>query len=150
MVLSLLGCNFSDSPKLELKPPTGTQRLYEAAKKSNWLVTISIVGIAIGVFATFNGYKWGIGGIVSCCVSLFMALAVARFATWMAIIGMLGSTGACVISVLVRKKALVEIIKGVQNYRKAPAFEPTSLDMELNAEQSSTTKKIVKAIKGKM
>jgi len=46
-----------------------------------------------------------------------MSLAVARYAGWMAVCGLIGSVAACVISILVKKKALVEIVKGIQKLK---------------------------------
>ncbi len=130
--------------------PTAGEQLWKAAKSSNWLVTLSIVGIAASVFATLNGSKTGIAGIAACSVSLFMALAVARFAWWMALFGMVGSTGLVAASILARKKALVEIIKGVQNVKKSilQPMERTDLtNGYLEQVQSKPTKKIVQGIK---
>lgn len=122
-------------------------QLWYAAKTSNWLVTMSILGIAGGVFATLNGQKWGLAVVVSCSVSLFMSLAVARFAWWMAICGLFGSVGLCIASILARKKALVEIIKGVQRYKdKADERSKAYIKDDL-LDQSKSTQKIVQNIK---
>jgi len=127
--------------------PTSAVQLWQAAKASNWLVTMSILGIAGGVFATLNGQKWGMAVVVSCSVSLFMSLAVAKFAWWMAVCGLLGSIGLCAVSILIRKRALVEIIKGVQYFRDTE-IEHDRLDFELiEAQKSKSTQKIVQNIK---
>ena len=131
LLFLFLGCNLSQHKDLQLKPPPSpVGQLYEAAKKSNWLVTLSIVGIAASVFALMNGGKLGIAGIVSCSVSMFMALAVARFALPMAVLGMVGSSGLCVASILVRRKALFEIVKGVQVFRDTHDASPTGDDLD--------------------
>lgn len=132
--------------------PKPTEQLWQAAKRSNWLVTLSILGIAAGVFALTNGAtKLGTAGIASASVSLFMSLAVARFALWMAVFGLIGSAAAALFSILARRKALVEIIQGVQNYRKKFNIQAVaSLDGRLNDSQSSTTKKIVGNIKNEL
>lgn len=123
-------------------------QLWYAAKASNWLVTMSILGIAGGVFATLNGQKWGLAVVVSCSVSLFMSLAVARFAWWMAVCGLFGSVGICIASILTRKRALVEIIKGVQKIKKGYAIvEQIVANNILAKEQSKPTRKIVQKIK---
>lgn len=137
--------------KPETAPSPGVQ-LWNAVKKSNWLVTVSILGIAAGVFALVNGsVKLGSATITSASVSLFMALAVARFALWMAVFGLIGSISAALFSILVRRKALVEIIKGVQLAKEN--YEANKIDAPLKAElenQSSTTKRIVGSIKSKL
>lgn len=132
-----------------IAPPPATQ-LWQAIKSSNWIITLSILGVAGGIFATLNGQKWGMAVIVSCCVSLFMALAVARFAWWMAICGLIGSLGLCTASILSRKRALIEIIKGVQNFRENDKVHRFAIDPKLKISQSKSTKKIVKKIKEKL
>ena len=132
------------------EPPSPVKQLYDAARKSNWLVTISILGMAGGVFALMNGSaKLGTACIASASVSLFMALAVARYAAWMAVFGLVGTALAASISILARRKALVEIITGVQKFKDG---YPDNADSKQNLQsklgrQSSTTKKIVSGIK---
>lgn len=125
--------------------PTPATQLWQAAKGSNWLVTLSILGIAAGTFATLNGQKWGISGIITCSVSLFMALAVARFAWWMAVFGMAGSVLLCIASILLRKRALVEIISGTQKLKDG--YISTNPNPILVGEQSKSTQKLVQNIK---
>lgn len=143
-----------------VKPPTTIlaevpepgRQLWNAAKKSNWLVTISILGIAGGVFALANGsVKLGSAVIASSSTSLFMALAVARFAVWMAVFGLIGSVAAALFSILVRRKALVEIIRGVQYFKKYEANTNSvhHLKTELK-QQSQTTKRIVGNLKNEL
>lgn len=135
--------------------PTPDKQLWTAAKKANWLVTLSILGIAAGVFALVNGAtKIGTAAIASASVSLFMSLAVARFALWMAIFGLIGSVAAALFSILVRRKALVEIIKGVQNFKAGErvGVDESSLILLNNRlrKQSKTTKKIVNNMKNEL
>lgn len=133
---------------IDLNP--GQSQLWDAVKNSNWLVTISIVGIAASIFAYLNGSKIGLAGVAACCVSLFMALAVARFATWMAVCGLIGSVLASIVSILIKNTALKEIIKGVQNYRRTTAHL-TPIDKDLSgAQKHKSTKKIVKKVVAKL
>ena len=136
-----------------VEPPTPGVQLWQAARKSNWLATASILGIAAGVFALVNGSaKLGMASIASASVSLFMVLAVSRFALWMAVFGLVGSIATALFSVLVRRKALVEIIRGVQDIRVAAGTgnEDVSIKNNLQRNQSSTTKKIVGNIKNEL
>jgi len=136
--------------------PTPAVQIWQAAKSSNWIVTISILGIAGGVFAALNGQKWGMAVIISCSVALFMSLAVARFAWWMAICGLVGSVGLCMASILARKRALVDIIKGGQKFKKnfgaegEKYFTTHEFNRIQDSIQSKSTKKIVKKIKEKL
>jgi len=135
--------------KKPVEVPEPGRQLWNAAKKSNWLITLSILGIAAGVFALVNGsVKLGTASIASASVSLFMALAVARFALWMAVLGLIGSVAAALFSILVRRKALVEIIRGVQWYK-----DNTDDTDDLRAglgNQSTTTKCIVGNLKNEL
>jgi len=139
--------------KPEIAPSPGVQ-LWKAAKNSNWLVTASILGMAAGVFALTNGAsKLGIASIASASVSLFMALAVARFAVWMAVFGLMGSIAAALFSILARRKALVEIITGVQEYKTVNGGDfnlPQTINSVLDKHESSATKRIVSSIKSKL
>ena len=136
-------------------PPTPGTQLWNAAKKSNWLVTLSILGVAGGLFALANGSsKLGISTMAASTASLFMALAVARYASWMAVFGLIGSVAAALFSILARRKALVEIIRGVQKAKDLNQFDGNLspvllLKIELS-KQSNTTKKIVGNIKNQM
>lgn len=139
------GCAlFQHHPSISVSPKPINQ-MWESVKKSDWLITVSIVGIAIGVFAFINGSKIGLPAIASCCVSLFMTLAVVRYATWMAICGLIGSVLACGVSILLRKKALVEIIKGAQHLKKEVSDIIGS--ETLKTYQSKPTQKLVQQIK---
>ena len=132
--------------------PTPENQLWQAAKKSNWLATLSIIGIAAGVFAMVNGAtKIGMASVAGCSVSLFMSLAVARFALWMAVFGLIGSIAAALFSILTRRKALIEIILGVQKAKATYAFDNSTgpLRDELT-KQSKTTRKIVGNLKNEL
>ncbi|MHA1883064.1 MAG: hypothetical protein ACTSUO_08470 [Candidatus Thorarchaeota archaeon] len=132
------------------QPPTPEKQLYQAVKKSNWLVTASIIGIAIGVFTVMNGMpKLGLASIAAASTSLFMALAVARYATWMAVFGLVGSILAAISSVLVRRRALIEIIKGVQEIKQEFMDEKSKdVNKVLASNQSKSTQRVVQNIKG--
>jgi len=127
--------------------PTPVVQLWKAAKNSNWLVTASILGMAAGVFALTNGAtKLGMASIASASVSLFMSLAVARFALWMAVFGLIGSVLAALFSILARRKALVEIIKGTQELKSLTPDKEKANEILAN-NQTSITKQIVQVVK---
>lgn len=160
LVFNVLGCSpwLISRPEVNETPtvvPTPAKQLADAARKSNWLVTACIFGIGLGVFAMMGGStKLGMAAIASSSVSLFMALAVSRFALWMAVFGLIGSAAAALFSILARRKALFEIIKGVQNYKSAERLnlDESTVDLLRNRlkEQSETTKKIVGNIKNNL
>ena len=134
-----------------LKP---TEQLWNVVKKSNWLVTFSILGIAAGAFAFFNGSKMGLPAIGAGCVSLFMTLATARFATWMAICGMIGSCVAVIASILIKNKALKDIICNIQKIKDTAKDNGNSISgnviKETLLKQEKSTQKLVQKIKNNL
>jgi len=158
IVLSVSGCNSGwtwpgqkPKPTQITVPSSPSEALWHVVRKSNWLVTLAIPIIALGAVAMFNGAgKLGMSAIIFGCVNLFMALATARFALWMGIFGLVGSGLAVAASILVKNKALVEIIKGVQACRKNK-IEHDDIDLQLKqAQKSLTTQKIVQNVKAKL
>jgi hypothetical protein len=133
--------------------PSAGQQLWKAAKDSNWLVTVSILGIAAGAFAFLNGSKMGLPCIGASCISLFMALAVARFSMWMAVFGLIGSLASVCISVLVKNRAVKEIVIGGQAFKEDDRTSGDSKHL-FNAlqfvKQSKSTQKLVQNIKLKL
>lgn len=133
----------------------GKESLFNAVKGSNWLVTFSILGMAAGVFALMNGSKIGISAIVASGASLFMALAVARFAAWMAVCGFIGAVAAVGVSILVKNRALKEVVGNVRDIKESAANGGSKKKIcadikNVLAKQTKSTKKIVSKIKAKI
>jgi len=133
--------------------PTPTEQLWQTVKKSNWLVTFSIPIIALGVVAIFNGVgKLGISVIIFGCVNLFMSLATSRFALIMAVFGLIGSIAVVAVSILVKNKALKEIICGVQTIKQTAKNDNVDLVFqdkikETLSKQVKSTQKLVTKVK---
>ena len=151
-VLAILsGCSvFRPGSSTITTVPTAAQQLFKAAKNSNWLVTISILGVAAGAFAFLNGSKIGLPCIGASCISLFMALAVARFSTWMAVFGLIGSLASVGISVLVKNKAMKELVTGVQALKPIEGGDYSATNKILADIQSKSTQKLVQNVKSKL
>jgi hypothetical protein len=134
--------------------PSPTDQLIKVVTKTSWMPTLSIVGIACGVFALLNGFKWGIPAIASCCVSLFMSLATARYSEYMAITGLVGSVLITAGSIIVKNQALIEIITGVEKVKEeVPVDLPTGskeVNKVLDRHQTKYTKRTVKSVKKKL
>ncbi len=155
LIVAVTGCfvPFGQRKTTELTvteaPPPAVQ-LWQAAKRSNWLVTLSILGIAGSVFAIANGsVKLGTATAAGSGVSLFLVLAVARFALWMAVAGMIAAIAVVLFSILVRRRALMEIIEGVQIIKNI-SVDPVNAKTILDSTQTKTTKKIVGKIKNEL
>jgi len=142
---------FKPKPKPVSTSPTN--QLWQTAKKSNWITTLAIPIIALGAVAAFNGMvKLGMSAAIFGCVNLFMALATARFAMWMAVFGLIGSVVTVGASILVKNKALIEFIKGAQTIKTEidNGAKPTcskQINQILSNKQSKPTQKLVQNIK---
>ena len=137
-------------------PSSPASQMWKVVAKSNWVVTICLLGFGAGLFTFFNGNpKLGLAIVFSSLGTLFFGLAVHRFPTWMAIVGLLGAIIGVAASILMKHRAIIEIIKGGQAWKKemkvgdvnrnfVAVKEFTSHQKE---EQSPTTQKLVKKIK---
>lgn len=132
-----------------IETPKPTEQLWQTVKKSNWLVTLAIPIIALGVVAMFNGAaKLGMSAIIFGSVNLFMALATSRFAFWMGLFGLVGSVAAVAFSILVKNTALKELIFNIQKAKENVVLEQyTQMTKQILSKQTNATKKIVAKIK---
>lgn len=135
-------------------PATAHEAMMQAVQKTNWLVTISILGIAASVVALFHGSKNAIPIAVGCFVCLVLALMVTRYAMVLASGGLIVALGVAGYAIYVKSKALRQIIGGVQNYKGfCDKFTNTERDRVLRnclSGQSPSTKTIVKEVKEKL
>ena len=140
------------SPDTEqIIPTVPKEQLWQTIKglTPNWL---AIPVIALGAAAMFNGAaKLGMSCIIFGSVNLFMALATSRFGFWMALCGLIGSMAAVAASIVVKNKAVKELIFGIQEIKdtqdSAVQF-PMVIKSILN-KQTKTTQKLVQQIKMK-
>lgn len=130
--LFLYGC--STPQKIPQPNPTPQQILIKTVKATNWLATIGIIGMGLGVFAFFSGNtKFGIAGTIACFIVLSVSLAVARYhetlALYCIITATVGTMGMFAYTIFVKNRALKEIITGIQNFKddlkKKGGIKPT-------------------------
>lgn len=151
MMLLLSGCQtHAVSTTLDKTPSSGWESTMNAVAKTNWFGTFCLLSFFGGVVAIgLDQRKIGGAVIIAAISTLCLGLAVHRFPTWLAIIGFASSVIAVGYSILIKNKALIEIVKGVQNYRNLSSNRKT-IDIYLNnPAQSKSTKKIVAKIKAK-
>lgn len=135
-------------PTTIVTPETSKGQLWQTIKglTPNWL---AIPVIALGAVAMFNGaMKLGMSCIIFGSVNLFMALATSRFGFWMALCGLVGSIAAVAASILVKNKALKDIVFGAQKLKNLAADRDGANNI-LAEQQVKSTKKIVQKIKSK-
>ena len=164
LLLLLLGiCGCSTIRSIILGPTIGQQpepiiptspaaQMWKAIAKTNWVVTICLLGFGGGLFTFFNGKpKLGLAIVFSCVGTLFFGLAIHRFPTWMAIIGLVGSIAGVAASILMQHRAIIEIIKGVQlskgDFGHQWSERKKAINNSQEHAQSPTTQKLVKKIK---
>lgn len=151
MALSLYGC----SSVLKTEPPTIKDRIiYETITEHNWLVTAAILGVGAGFFSFLNGHSIGLKIIATCLVVLSLVISIATHWQWIALIATLFSVGFMAYTILIKHKALREIIKGIEEYKSvSPDIVADNaifvLKNNLQNIQSPTTEKIVTKLKGK-
>lgn len=152
VLLALLGCatfpigggGNSTIGNMPIPPPAN--QLWQAARQTNWLVTVSIIIIAFGAVAAFQGmWKGGMSAALFGCVTLFLSLATARFALWMAVFGLVGAIAVVVASILWKNKAIVEAIVGTQRLKEG--LNKVESNKILQKAQSKPTQKLVQTIK---
>ena len=131
----------------EFIPKTQKELLYRSVMQTHLLLTAAIIGIGLSMFSFINGGKHAMAAAVACFIVLTMSLAVARFATVMAIVGTLVSFGLSVYTVFVKNRAIKEVVKNVQDYKNA---HPKGIELSgfknYLSDQSETTKAIVNSI----
>ena len=160
-VLILSGCAAlgkltGPTPVAEL-PTTATQQLMQTVAGTNWLLTLAIIGVGAGFFAFLNGSSKGLQFMAACFVTLSLIIGLTRYSAWIAASAMIGAVALMVYSVLVKNKALKEVVEGVQRVREigllpgsgdTEAIIKRNVDSFLHAAESKTTEGIVKAVKG--
>ena len=155
MAVLICGCQIAQ-PRQDLIPQTQKELLFQSVQKTNWLVTVSIIGIGLSIFSFINGGKNAMAAAVACFVVLTMSLAVARFATVMAIVGTVISLGLSGYTVFIKNRAIKEIVKNVQAFKDTwgiTAGNGASTADRLKdylSDQSKTTQDIVASVKKKL
>jgi len=138
-------------------PPTenGTKMIYKTIEKTNWLVTLAIVGTGAGFFSFLNGSKSGLKIMAACLVVMSMGLMVIKYNMIIAIATMVTSVVLMVYTTLTRNKALKEVVIGNEIAKQrmensSVPFNPmTTLKDSYNFAQSALTKEIVAWVKKK-
>ena len=154
----LSGCSIL-RPATSIDPiKPGTELLVKTVLKTNWLMTVAIIGVGAGFFSFLNGNGKGLKIMSACFVVLSLVLAISQYAAWIAGIAMAGAVGLMIYTTVTRNRALTEIVKGGEEFRR-DVNENSLIDTGLlplidktfknnhNFFQSPATKKLVKYIK---
>ncbi len=151
VMLFLNGCAIlqpkTAGDKLANLPTTGTQAVFQTLKGNNWLFTLSFIGVGAGFFAFLNGSSKGLQFMAACLLVLSLIIGITKYSAIIAAITMIGTVGLMGYSMWIRKKAIKEVVEGVQDVREETTIDNYVVDAALNLAQSKTTKSIVKKIK---
>lgn len=149
------GCNSEqkkdDTSVLPPVPETSKEIVLRTIYKMDWFATFCLLGFFGGMVAIgLDQRKIGGAVVIASVATISFGLGVQRFPTWLAIIGFAASIIAVGYSVLIKQKALVEMIRGIQNYRDSKV-EHDDIDGYLYAAQKGTsTAKVVEKVKKKL
>ncbi len=142
------------------EPDTPKKRFEKAVKSVNWLIVLSIIGMAICSAAMINGSRWALGPLIGSGTSLCLSLVVSRYAEILALITLLCMIGGIIFfiyTVVVKKKALREIVTTVEKIKPHLSesgvkefFKNKNNPDSAPSVQSATTEKIVAKIKEKL
>ena len=132
--------------KLANLPTTGTQAEFQTLKGNYWLFTLSFIGVGAGFFAFLNGSSKGLQFMAACLLVLGLIIGITKYSAIIAAVTMIGTVGLMGYSMWVQKKAMKEVVQGVQGVRTI-ASKKTVIDAYLSGTQSKTTKSIVRKIK---
>ena len=129
--------------------------MYKTVAKQDWLVTLSIIGIGISVFAFLSGQLWGIKAIAALWCVLSLVFMLQRFAVWLAAISLAGAVVIMIFVIWQNRKVLTEIITGGEKFKEivSPAYAEAAIpqfNQAHDAAQSPATKKVVDAIQTKI
>lgn len=136
-------------------PPDIKTGFLDAVREINWLLPVAILGIGMSIFSLvlIPNSKLGFAGLAACSVTLFIALAVARFAWWMAVFGLmaiLAANIAVVVGIVTKNKAVRQLVKGFQLVKESemPLLEHQKIaNTIMHDEQSPSTEKMVLKVK---
>jgi len=118
-LIVLTSCHASErcSDKPDVIPDTVTKILYQTIYRMNWLVVVSIIGIAISTAAFVNGSKAALPIGMGSLAALGMTLATIRYAQWIALCSFVVAMLIFFATVLKKNTALKQIIIGVQELK---------------------------------
>lgn len=165
IILLITGCTGCKSWSLrandiEFEQETPKERFVKTVKSLGWLVTLSVVGIAVSAFALFNGSKWALSSLIGSGVMLALSLLISRYAEVIAFVTLLCVLGGVLLfiySVVVKKKAINELVHSIEKIKPVlntqqlkSVFKDESTLVSVPSVQSPTTKKIIATVRKKL
>lgn len=155
LLILISGCSSSflhSKPKPVVNKPTPPE--VQVIYKTDWLVMAAIAGLAAAAAAMVIGGPTGLTVALPIAAAsgttLVTVLILAKYATWIALGGLVVLIGIILYIVFIKTKALKEIVAGVQKIKETILTTNWSKDEfngVLSSVQSPSTQKIVQKIK---
>jgi hypothetical protein len=120
--------------------------LQSVIHSTDWISSLLLIGVVLGVFTGMNGLKVGWMGVVASTVGLLVKSALSvTWVYWWCGFTLVAVMLAAVASIILKNHALREIITGVQDVKSAvgPELDKGAVNETLAAAQSKTTKRLV-------
>jgi hypothetical protein len=154
-ILCIVGLGCATLPPIadHAVTPAAVSKFTAAVNSANFLIPLSILGVAAGVTVLFLGLpKIGIPTVLGSLTALVLTLVTNRYAYLLAAAGILVVVGVVITVIVLQyrriKTALAEVVKGVQAVKSmASSPTPEQINTVLQGEQSSATEKLVQEVK---
>lgn len=144
------GCTTLKTVPVATTPPSqnSSEVIYKAISTTDWTSSIFIIGIVLCTFAALNGLKQGWIGAASVGVGMFLKAGLSNTWVWtMCGVLLVCSVALGIISVIVRYKALYQVVSSVENQKKHDRVFWDYSYKEFFTKQSKDTQKVVKQMK---
>jgi len=148
--VSMSGCSILQrTPNPTYIPPT---IITKTIQSTDWLTSVFLISIVLSIFIGLNNLKIGWLAAIAGVTGLVLKMGITN--TWLWVVAGVFCCvvfGVLVFTIIVRNKALKEIIKGVQEFKddciKMKLNNTTDTLKEYLSAQSDSTKNIVKQVK---
>lgn len=148
MVGLITGCHYAQ-PKPEPIPVTPPDPIVKVIHSTDWFMSLMMIATVVSLFAGLNGLKMGWAGVLACGGGLALKAALSSvYVFWICGLLFVVCLVLATFSILIKNKALREIVTGVQVIRNSvPPEQKETMSTILSSEQTDYTKKLVTKVK---
>lgn len=141
----LCGCSLFPANEINTEP---TSVLTKVVTEHNWIVTVSILGIALSVMAFVNGNRYASIVFIGSCTALGTTLAVIKYANVIAIASLVAAVVVFVTTVLNKNNAIRDLIWGIEKVKAVEyPYQRKQVNKTLKKSQVKGTIAIVNKVK---
>ena len=148
--IMLVGCSvLPTGPSPPSDPLSASQSIiYSTIRSTDWLMSVLLMGCVLGLFAGFNGLKVGWAGLAACVGGMVLKADMSStYVYWACGLMVLGTVLAAIASVLLKNRAVRELIVGVQKVKQDPS---NGVSGTMRNEQTRPTVDLVNSVKAKL